>query len=130
MDGKATAVACAERQAVAEPHRPFRGQSRQEDHVVILAPCNELVAHEFCLLDPEFVLPLEFQPFFDRSLNGHLFADGFTFQQGFEGSPKPLHIRLRFRPNAGLGRPLVLSTTKLIPAQSCFGLSPVELKPE
>lgn len=130
MNRKATAVARAERQAAAEPHRPFRVEGYQKDYVVFLTPSKELVAHEFCLLDPESVLLLEFQPLLDGSLNGNVLADGFALQQGFKLGVEPLRIRLRFRPDAGLGRPLVLPTMKLLPIQRRVRSRPVELKPE
>ena len=84
MNRKATAVARTVRQADSEPHRHFGGKGCQKGQVVFLAPCNELVTHEFCLRYPDSVLLLEFQPFLDRSLNGYVLADGPTLQQCFE----------------------------------------------
>ena len=130
MNRKATAVARAIRQAGAEPHRLFRGEGSQKDHVVFLAPCNELVGHEFCLFDPDSVLLFEFQPLLDGSLNGNVLADGLALQQGCKLGVELCLIRLRFRPDAGLGRPLVLLTMKLVPVQRRVRSRPVELKPE
>ena len=91
---------------------------------------NELAAYEFRLLDPDSVLLLEFQPLLDGNLNGNVLADGLALQQGCKLAVEPLLIRLRFRPEAGLGRPLVLSTAKLITVQRRVRLRPVELKSE
>jgi hypothetical protein len=130
MNRQAAAVARSERQTHTEFHYALRGDGGEKNNIILLAPRHELFPHELTFSARETVLATEFQPLAHGSFDRDVLADWFAFQQGFEVGLKPLHIRLRFRPDAGLGRALVLSTAKLIPVQSCFGLSPVELKPE
>ena len=130
MNRQAAAVACSERQTHAELHYALRGDGGEKNDIVLRAPRHELFPHELAFSARETVLATEFQPLVHGSFDRGVLADWFTFQQGFEVSLEPLHVRLRFRPDTSLGRPLVLSATQLIPVQSCSGLSPVELKPE
>jgi len=99
---------------VSTPVNHYLGNRGEKNDIVLLAPHHQFIAHELTLSARETVLATEFQPSIHGSFDRDVLPDGFTLQQGFEVSFKPLRVPLSLRPDAGLGRPLVLPTFKLL----------------